>query len=96
MKIRTVSDLGLLLRERRRELRLTQAELAERIGASRQWIIRVEQGNQRSDVGLVLKAIAALRLTLDVRGDSDTTPSDEKTRRIDIDAVVRAARRGSL
>jgi len=96
MKIRTVSDLGLLLRERRRELRLTQAELAERIGASRQWVIRVEQGNQRSDVGLVLKAIAALRLTLDVRGDSDTTPSDEKTGRIDIDAVVRAARRGRL
>ena len=96
MKIRTASDLGLLLRERRRELGLTQAELAERIGASRQWVIRVEQGNQRSDVGLVLKAIAALRLTLDVRGDSDTTPSDEKTGRIDIDAVVRAARRGSL
>jgi len=96
MKIRTASDLGLLLRERRRELGLTQAELAERIGASRQWVIRVEQGNQRSDVGLVLKAIATLRLALDVRGDSDTTPSDEKTGRIDIDAVVRAARRGSL
>jgi len=96
MKIRTVADVGLVLRERRRELRLTQAELAERIGASRQWVIRVEQGNQRSDVGLVLKAIAALRLALDVRGDSDITPSDEKTGRIDIDAVVRAARRGSL
>jgi HTH-type transcriptional regulator/antitoxin HipB len=96
MKIRTVADLGLVLRERRRELGHTQAELAERTGASRQWIIRVEQGNPRSDVGLVLKAIAALRLTLDVRGDSDTTPSDEKTGRVDIDAVVRAARRGSL
>ena len=96
MKIRTVSDLGLILRERRRELGLTQAELAGRIGASRQWIIRVEQGNPRSDVGLVLKAIAALRLALDVRGDGDITPSDEKTGRIDIDAVVRAARRGRL
>jgi HTH-type transcriptional regulator/antitoxin HipB len=96
MKIRTVADVGLVLRERRRELGLTQAELAERIGASRQWIIRVEQGNQRSDVGLVLKAIAALRLTLDVRGDGDTAPPERKTGRVDIDAVVRAARRGSL
>lgn len=95
MKIRTASELGVVLRERRRELGLKQEELADRIGVSRQWVGRVEKGKQRADVGLILRAIRALRLVLDVHSDSDTTVSDKKARRVDIDAVIRAARRGS-
>lgn len=95
MKIGTASELGLLLRERRRELGLKQEELAHRIGVSRQWIGGVEKGKQRADVGLILRAIRALRLALDVHSDSDATVSDRKASRVDIDAVIRAARRGS-
>lgn len=95
MKIRTASELGLLLRERRRELGLTQEELADRIGVSRQWVGKVEKGRQRADAGLVLRAVGALRLVLDVHRDSDPTVFDKKARRVDIDAVVRAARRGT-
>jgi HTH-type transcriptional regulator/antitoxin HipB len=95
MKIRTGSELGLVLRERRRELGLTQAELAGRIGVSRQWVGKVEKGLQRADLGLALRAIRALDLVLDVRPESSTGTSSKTTDRTDIDAVVRAARRGT-
>jgi HTH-type transcriptional regulator/antitoxin HipB len=95
VKIRTASELGLLLRERRRELGLRQEELADRIGVSRQWVGKVEKGKQRADAGLVLRVIGALRLVLDVHRDSDTAILDKQARRVDIDAVVRAARRGT-
>jgi HTH-type transcriptional regulator/antitoxin HipB len=95
MKIRTGSELGLVLRERRRKLGLTQAELAERIGVSRQWVGKVEKGLPRADLGLALRAIRALHLVLEVSSDSDTVASSRRTGRTDIDAVVRAARRGT-
>lgn len=95
MKIRTASELGLALRERRRELGLTQAELAARIEVSRQWVGSAERGKHRADVGLVLRAAQALHLILDLRSERASAASDRKARRVDIDAVVRAARRGS-
>jgi hypothetical protein len=55
----------------------------------------VEKGKQRADAGLVLRVIGALRLVLDVHRDSETTAFDKKARRVGIDAVVRAARRGT-
>ena len=95
MKIRTSMELGLLLRERRRELGLGQGELADRIGVSRQWVGKVEKGPRRADLMLVLRAIRALRLVLDVRSESDTPVIDKKASRVTIDAVIRAARRGT-
>ena len=95
MKIRTGAELGLLLRERRRELGLRQEDLADRIGVSRQWVGKVEKGPRRADLVLVLRAIGALRLVLDVRSESDTSVADKKAGRANIDAVIRAARRGT-
>lgn len=67
MKIRNARDLGLLLRQKRRSRGWSQADLADRIGASRHWVIEVERGKPTAELGLVLKAISALDLTLDVR-----------------------------
>lgn len=39
MRIRTPVDLGALIRERRKALRLDQKTLAEKVGVSRQWIV---------------------------------------------------------
>lgn len=90
-RIRTASDLGALIRGRRKQLRLGQAELASRIGTTRQWIIGVERGKPRAELGLVLRALDALGIPL----TADTKPS---TRRpgapsVDIDAIVRSARK---
>lgn len=67
MRIETPKALGLYIRDRRSALKLSQAELARRIGVSRDWIIGIEQGKPRAELGLVLKALDALGLIVDIR-----------------------------
>ena len=67
MLIRTAREVGLLVRDRRRSARITQAELAERVGASREWIRLLESGKPRLELGLTLRALSALGITLDAR-----------------------------
>lgn len=67
MLINNVRELGIRMRDQRLELGLSQAALAKRVGASRWWVIQAERGNAGAEVGLVLKAFAALGLDLDVR-----------------------------
>ncbi|MGH7298057.1 MAG: helix-turn-helix domain-containing protein, partial [Polyangiaceae bacterium] len=62
--VRTPTDLGALIRDRRRRLGLDQRALAERVGVSRQWIIEAEQGKPGAAVGLVLRTLQALGVTL--------------------------------
>ncbi len=108
MRVYTPADLGRLLRERRQALGLTQAALAGRIGASRQWVVEVEAGKARAEMGLVLAALAALNLTLEVAvrepvAGIRTPPITGSTSRsapplgasldaIDIDAIIDRAR----
>ena len=63
--IRTTTEIGLLVRDRRRALGLTQSELAERVGASREWIRQLESGKPRLELGLTLRALTALGVALD-------------------------------
>jgi transcriptional regulator with XRE-family HTH domain len=68
MRVKSAEDLGAVVRGRRRELGLTQAELADRADVTRQWLIRFERGD--SDTSLV-KAFAVLRaLELVLRTDA--------------------------
>lgn len=67
MRVGTTHDLGALVRQERQDQGLTQAELAERIGTTRQWVSQLESGTLNPRVGLVLAALAALDLDLDVR-----------------------------
>ena len=89
MFIRTPADLGAVIRERRRKLGLDQAELAQRIGVSRQWVVGIERGRARAELGLVLRALDSLGIRL----NSSIEASDLKGTAIpDIDAIVAAAR----
>ena len=91
MLIRSPADLGAIIRERRKQLKLDQAELAKRIGVSRQWLVGVEQGHPRAALGLVLRAID----TLGIRLSSGTLPPEQKgVTGPDIDGIVAAARKG--
>jgi y4mF family transcriptional regulator len=58
MRIRTPIDLGALIRERRKALRLDQKTLAEKVGVSRQWIVDVEQGKPRLEIDLTFFIVA--------------------------------------
>jgi HTH-type transcriptional regulator/antitoxin HipB len=64
MLIRTTHEVGLLVRDRRRAAGLTQGELAERVGASREWIRQLESGKPRLELGLTLRALTALGIAL--------------------------------
>jgi len=65
--VRSARDLGLLVKDRRRSLSLSQAELAGRIGASRHWVMAVEAGKPTVELGLVLDALSALELVCNLR-----------------------------
>ena len=92
MHIRTPVEFGQVIRDRRRRLKLSQADLARKVGVGRQWIVGIERGRSRAEFGLVLRTLSALGLSLTMdagerqRGTSDgLTPSD-------IDSVVNAAK----
>ena len=87
MRVRTPLDIGLTIRERRRALGLDQAELARRVGVSRQWIVAMEKGKPRAELGLVLRALSALGIAL--RADRDNSAAAPIA---DIDAVIARAR----
>jgi HTH-type transcriptional regulator / antitoxin HipB len=84
MRVRSAAELGHLARDRRRGQRLTQAQLAERVGVSRKWIIDLERGKRTADLSLVLRTLNVLGLELDVGHRSHSS---------DLDAVVGADRR---
>ena len=92
MFIRTPTDLGAAVRDRRKQLGLDQSTLAKRIGVSRQWVIEVEHGHPRAELALVLRTIDVL----DIHLDASTPPVTDQRRRsgaIDIDSIVAKARK---
>lgn len=96
MIVRTPSDLGLLIRERRKKLGLDQAELAKKVGVSRLWVIEFERGKPRAEIGLVMRTLLALDLQLEVSAELAAAPVKRRAGAIsvpDIDAIVRDARK---
>ncbi|MDH2357006.1 helix-turn-helix domain-containing protein [Bradyrhizobium sp. SSUT112] len=92
MLIRTPAELGAVLRDRRKKLKLDQSTLAKRIGVSRQWVIEVEHGHARAELGLILRALDALDIRLDA--GTEQAPAREATRpAVDINAIVAKARK---
>ena len=90
MLVRTPADLGAVIRDRRKQLKLDQAAFAKRIGVSRPWVIEIERGHPRAALGLVLRAMDALDIRL------DASIGESKRRRpsaVDIDAIVAKAKR---
>ena len=90
MLLRTPFDLGAAIRDQRHRLNLDQAELATRIGVSRKWIIDVEKGKPRAEIGLVLRALDALGLRLSL--DTDRQKATEPIPSVDIDQVLERTR----
>lgn len=67
MQAKSVRDLGAQVRSARRTQGMTQADLASRLGVSRDWVVRLEQGHPRLEAQRVLDALSVLGLSLDVR-----------------------------
>lgn len=83
MRIASIRDLGLLVRDRRRALGRTQAELAAAARVSRRWLSDLEAGKATAEVGLVFRTLHALELMLDIR------PVERGPHDVDLDALLR-------
>jgi HTH-type transcriptional regulator/antitoxin HipB len=97
MLIRTPSDLGALIRERRVKLGLDQLSLARKAGTSRKWLIEVENGKSRAEIGLILRTLKALGAVLTL---SDAPAAALRQRQgksaaepVDIDRVLESLKR---
>lgn len=66
MRASTPRELGSLVRERRHDLQLSQQQLAHLAGVSRTWLVTVEAGHPRAELGKLLALLAELGLTLDL------------------------------
>jgi HTH-type transcriptional regulator/antitoxin HipB len=66
MNIINVNDLASLIKQERKTRGWTQAELAERSGVSRDWIIALEQAKPSVELALVLRTLKALNLPLSI------------------------------
>ena len=89
--IRTPSDLGALIRERRIKLGLDQLTLAKKAGTSRKWLIEVEKGKPRAEIGLILRTLKAVGITLAESSATADVPTRRRTstaEAVDIDRVI--------
>jgi HTH-type transcriptional regulator/antitoxin HipB len=92
MLVRTPTELGAVLRDRRKKLKLDQSMFAKSIGVSRQWVIDVEHGHARAELGLILRALDALDIRLDA-GIEQTSARGSTRPAVDINAIVAKARK---
>jgi y4mF family transcriptional regulator len=81
MRMRTATDLGAFIRERRTKLGMDQVALAEKAGTSRKWLIEVEQGKPRAEIGLILRTLKTLGVSIDLQIDSLANATSNERRR---------------
>jgi HTH-type transcriptional regulator/antitoxin HipB len=86
MQVKNSKEVGALVREHRLRLKLSQAQLAQRIGVSRPWVILLEQGKRTAQMGLVLRTLDVLGLSLEI-GPKASMP---KSGGVDLDKLLKA------
>ena len=80
------------IRDRRRKLKLSQSQLARKVGVGRQWVVAIEHGKSRAELGLVLRTLSALDLPLTIDPGDRLPWSGDGIPPVDIDAIVNAAK----
>lgn len=58
---------GEILRDRRKELRMTQQELADKVGTARSYIARVEKGETDMQMSSFLRIASAMGLSVELK-----------------------------
>lgn len=85
VRIRAIRDLAAVVRGRRQDLSLSQAELAARAGVSRKWVYQFEAGKPTAELHLVLRVLDALGLALEL---TFCEPGAATRSRPDLDAII--------
>jgi len=63
-RVETAVDVGTLIRQARQAEKLTQQQLADRVGTTRQCLIRLEQGRHNTALNTGLTALEELGLEM--------------------------------
>ena len=87
MDVTSLRDLAAIARGRRRELGLSQAELASRARVSRQWVSAFESGKATAEIGLAIRLLDALDLRLAVT-EAETGAAPRAEAAVDLDALL--------
>jgi y4mF family transcriptional regulator len=66
MKVKTPEQLGAAVRTRRRQLRITQKELAMSCGTGLRFIVDLEKGKPTCQIGRTLRVLQGLGLVLEM------------------------------
>ncbi len=83
MHVSTPGNLGIFVRDRRKQLGWTQARLAASAGVSLRWLSAFERGKPAAELSLVFQILHALGLIVDIRPEADAI-SD-----VDLDELLR-------
>jgi HTH-type transcriptional regulator / antitoxin HipB len=84
VRVLTVRDIGAVVRGRRQELGMTQAVLAGRAQVGREWLVGLERGKQRTEMGHILRVLSVLALELDIA----PAPADRDRPGSELDAIL--------
>lgn len=87
MKVSSMRDVAATVRGRRKDLGLSQAAVADRVGVSRAWINAVEAGKPSVEFDLVLRLLDQLDLRLHINKPG-SLGDVYKGRGVDLDTVL--------
>lgn len=76
-----MGDLGALVRSARTARGMTQADLAEQLRMSRDWVIRLEKGHPRLEAQRVIDALRVVGVNLDA-SVSESSPDKRRERTV--------------
>jgi len=85
MTIKTPADVGAIIREQRTRLGIGQQAVAAKAGISRKTVVEIEQGKPGISLGLILRTLRALDISLQAetraqrpgrKGHSSSSPDD--------------------
>lgn len=79
MNTKSPKQLGATIRARRRQLKVTQKDLALTCGTGLRFIIDLEKGKPTCQIGKILQVLQALGLKLQISDPITDTDQDEKT-----------------
>ena len=70
MRLKTIGDIGLSVRRIRKAKRMTQRQLAQRVGTHQEWISNLETGRiENPGLGTILRAFQVLGVQLIAEAD---------------------------
>ena len=92
MRIASGKDLGAVIKEARLKRGISQSDLAETVSVDQSIISRVERGYPGTRIGIILRILKALKLSIGV-GEEDEVAPPSSTKRakadyFDLDAIA--------